>query len=156
MEKEELFLYACKKGFLDIVIHFCKDKSIDINFKDGLPLKTACIYNNIIIVKYLIFNKADVNIDNGAPLIMSLYKTNYDISIFLIENSANINVLDDLPLRICIHQNNFEMFKYLCSRGANIFNKFLSNRFLEKLIEEGIYEIPFYIKNQRIIQNQKK
>ena len=44
------------------------------------------------------------------------------------------------------------MVKYLCSRGANIFNKFLSNRFLEKLIEEGNYEIPIYIKNQRIIK----
>lgn len=152
MEKEELFLYACKKGFLDIVINFCKNKLVDVNFKNGLPLKTACIYKNLIIVKYLIFNKANVNIDNGAPLIMSLYKKNYDISIFLIENGANINVSEDLPLRICIYQNDFEMVKYLCSKGANIFNKFLNNSFLEKLIEQGNYEIPIYIKNQRIIK----
>lgn len=156
MKQEELFLYACKKGFLDIVINFCKDKSIDINFKNGLPLKSACIYNNLNIVKYLIFNKANINIDDGAPLIMSLYKKNYEISIFLIENGANINVSEDLPLRISIHQNNFEMVKYICSKGGNIFNKFLTNNFFEKLIEQGNYEIPLYIKNQRIIQNKKK
>ncbi len=156
MDQEELFIYSCKKGLIDIVIHFCKDKLVDINFKNGLPLKSACIYDNLIIVKCLLFNNADVNIDNGAPLIMSLYKRNYDISIFLIENGANVNVSEDLPLRICIHQNNLEMVKYLFSKGANIFNKFLNNNLLQKLIEQGNYEIPLYIKNQRIIQNQKK
>lgn len=154
MENEELFIYACKIGLLDIVMNICQNKLVDINFKNGLPLKTACIYGNLIIVKYLFFNKVDINIDNGAPLIMSLYKNNYEISKFLIENGADVNILDEMPLRICIHQNNLEMVKYLCSNGANIFNKYLSNSFLEKKIEQGNYEIPYYIKNQRIKINK--
>ncbi|ORY20255.1 ankyrin [Neocallimastix californiae] len=81
------------------IIEYLIENGADINYKDKNDMSlilTACYFNKLSIIKYLITNnKADINTknnNNDTLLIISVYFNNEKIIKYLIENKADFHL----------------------------------------------------------------
>lgn len=67
-----------------------------VNENGSTPLILACYYNNIDVVRELVYQGADIDskIDMGTALMAAVVKGNDDIVLFLLEKGANPNLKD--------------------------------------------------------------
>jgi ankyrin repeat protein len=83
-------------------------------------LVAAITSNNLELIEFLIANGSDVEYKNGLPLKTASLKENLQTISILIENGANINTNNGFVLRMACTKNNLEMIKLLLNLGADI------------------------------------
>lgn len=97
------------------LFHYLFDNGIDIHVDDDEPLRIACSYNQIEIVKLLISVGANTNdVFTKAPLF------DLDIIKLLVEHGANpFDRLNRMFINLCHWDEYFPIIQYFISIGAD-------------------------------------
>ena len=156
----ELMHLAAEHGSLPIMKYFIECMNIDKEIKlradrKVTPLYTACVWDNVDIVRYLFETaKADPNpldFPHHITLTICAEKNSIFSMKYLIEKA---NLDPNLVLHSCApalvyaaRYNNFEMLKYLTEHGANIdaISKYEDRTALHTACSNGSVEIVDYL-----------
>ncbi|MCD8518371.1 MAG: ankyrin repeat domain-containing protein [Flavobacterium sp.] len=94
-----MFFKLARKGNVEELKSYLKanpNTLNSVNENGSTPLILACYYNNIDVVRELVYQGADIDskIDMGTALMAAVVKGNDDIVLFLLEKGANPNLKD--------------------------------------------------------------
>jgi len=76
-------------GDFDAVKYIIEEYGVDPNFEDAYAIRAACRTGNIKLVEYLYSKGVDINSKDGMPLKFAAENTHPDLVAWLIEHGAN-------------------------------------------------------------------
>ncbi len=123
------FLFACGKGFLEIVkaivFKFPEAVNCPVSSRSIIPLQCASVYGHTRVVEYLLQNGADPNVcsaDGATALIMACIYCHVDTAKLLLDAGADPNVVShrgNSALIMASSHGYSEMVKLLLSYNAD-------------------------------------
>lgn len=89
-DEEAPLIFACKKGYLDIVKYLIEKKNADVNARLDEPLTVAAANGHLSVVKYLVESGADISA--GSYFAIDLAEQNNHFGV--VEYLCNISGLN--------------------------------------------------------------
>ena len=141
-KRYKLFITACEKGEMSLVIHcienrvYCSmseallpasrcghleivkyliNKGADVAFCGHYALRAASGYGHLEIVKYLVGQGSDIHVYNDQCLVVSSKNGHLPMVKYLVEQGADIHTVNDFPLRLAKGNKHYDVVKYLKS-----------------------------------------
>ena len=118
-EMMEIALDGCVIRNYTEVIKVLLNYGVNINADDGKALKTACLNQNIELIKFLLNNGAD-----PRPVLSTYYCRTFENLKLLLEHNPNYNLKDQKILfdYCCSSEkdSNYEIVKYLLDYGFSL------------------------------------
>ena len=115
----DLLLYACKNGYIELVIYTLKNK-VDIHYKNDRALGLASVTGRTEIVNLLIANGANVQANDNYALRHAAENGHGEIVKLLIANGANVQAKKNYALIFAAQNGHNEIVKLLIDKGANV------------------------------------
>ena len=115
----QAFVAAIVKGHFEMVKYIFQNAYHPfklMKYEHHLPLRTACMYNKLPIVQFLVENGANIHVYNENPLQTAFEFGNLQIAKYLFQKGAKIT--DHLNLVWTIKNNFHRMIRYLFQLGV--------------------------------------
>jgi ankyrin repeat protein len=128
----DILLFACNFELM-LVMKYCINTNPDCDI--NVALKSACFYDNLECIKYLVSLGADINVITDIQL-------NEDSSIEIIKYFKEIGynypstTINDILYNFLTYSNNIEDVKYLVAIGGDIEYVFKKDKELENTVHK--------------------
>lgn len=113
----DAFLIACHNKYSDLC-EFLLNYNVDIDYKNGEPLKIAIENNDKIIVTILLKKNCDYSIDNYWNVSSCIYKNNIDLIKIFLDFGLNPDTNDYFLIKLSKQLNNNEILNLLLSHSS--------------------------------------
>lgn len=109
------------------VVDLLLDNGVDINYREGMPLRAALASCNTAMASYLLARGADIDAGHGTALMSMISRRRIDSIRFLLSNGANPNIHcanfslfgNHTPLSLAADLRCHDIFMLLLNNGAD-------------------------------------
>lgn len=139
---EYLFICAIRNGFYNIIKYLIDDHDVNIHIDEDYPLREACMYGDIEIVKILVSKGADIYADDDFPIRISAEYCNFELFKFLIEKcDAYVHTMQEYALRMSAKNGSYDIVEYILTKCESVDVHAENDYALRYSAENGHYKI---------------
>lgn len=114
---------SCRTGEVSIIKFLAKNSMIQMNYNNDEPLRSAVLFNQIDVVKYLLTSKdikchININADNDSAILQSCGSGFLEIVKYLLtlndtDKKVNIHAINDYAFKYAFRNKHIDIVEYL-------------------------------------------